>query len=84
MMRQFPVVKRLWVWAQRDEVEFWLLTEEIDAETEHALHATGAQLHEWLPGSNVQLHIVNPRRFDTDDPAALIPAGAEEISLHAK
>jgi hypothetical protein len=27
--RQFPFVKRLWVWAQRDEVEFWLFTEEI-------------------------------------------------------
>jgi hypothetical protein len=76
-----PAVRGLWVRPVRDYVEFWLLTEPIDADAERRLYAAGTDLYERFPDANVRVRILNPRLFEPGDLTTLIPSDAQPVPL---
>lgn len=80
-LRAEHVVRGLWISTRRECVEFWLLTEPIDAEAERHLYAIGAQLYEAFPEAMVRIHLLNPRLFEPGDLTDLLPVGAKSIPL---
>ncbi len=77
-----PAAERLWASAQRDGFHLWLLVAPVEAAAERRLYALSGMLYERFPGTDFQLHVLNPRHYPHGAEKA-VPAGADEIPLHA-
>ena len=76
-----PEALRLWADTNRDEIEFWLLTEPIPIDTERDLYGVATELHDHFPESFIEFHLVNPRHFQDFDVTEIVPTSAQEIRL---
>lgn len=77
-----PLVEELWVSTLPGGVRLWLLTKDIDMDTEHDLHALSDVLYERFDTSDFEVFIINPRH-STGDAHRALPQHAVRIPLRA-
>jgi hypothetical protein len=74
------VIRELWVSTVPGHVDLWLVTRDIEAETERQLHRLTGRLYDRFGKADFQLHIVNPRYFG-GDVQGVVPHDAMRIPL---
>jgi hypothetical protein len=76
-----PIVKGLWVTEENQGIHLWLLIDRIeDDDSERALYSLVGVLDDPFPESDIQLHVMNPRDYQSD-PRRSLPTWAEQIPL---
>ena len=81
LVRDEPSVLRMWVSSHRGVTSLWLLTTPMGLDGERGLRRGAGSLFDLFPGTDVQLHLLNPQFYDELVPEELLPSGANEIAL---
>ena len=77
-------VRAAWARVTGSQVDFWLLTDAIDVETEMDVRAVEQQLAERYPTLDFEVRVINPRWFDQGkrlDLATAIPGDATPLPI---
>jgi hypothetical protein len=83
LARAGGVVEGLWMTATRGVLTFWILTRPIDFAMQQTLYERTIVLYDKFPGVEFTVHILNPGLFSGDDPLAVLPPEAQQLSLSA-